>query len=299
MTVSKAFNDLKTRLESIYEKREAENIADWIFENVTGLKKWERRNNESDLDGDQLLQVNKFLEELLQHKPVQYVLNEAWFYRRKFYVNEHVLIPRPETEELVEWICDDVRNKNFGTTDISIIDIGTGSACIPISLNLELANTAVTAVDVSESALAVAQKNADELQTKIFFKKINFLDENTWKELGVYDIIVSNPPYIPLAEKQILAKNVTEFEPAIALFVENENPYIFYERIAEFSKLHLKENGKIYVEVHEEYAKNVENIFENAGFISTIKKDIYGKERMICASKLLLTTDNRSRSCCP
>jgi release factor glutamine methyltransferase len=287
MTVSKAFIEFKAKLESVYEKRESENIADWIFENVTGLRKWERRSNENDLDENQFSRIRKYLEELLQSKPVQYVLNEAWFYKRKFFVNEHVLIPRPETEELVEWICKDVRNKNFESTEeIPIIDIGTGSGCIPVSLKLELKNTTITAIDVSEIALNVARKNATELKAKISIKQLDFLDEDRWDSLGIYNIIVSNPPYIPIAEKQILAKNVTEFEPGIALFVSDNDPYIFYKKIANFAQSHLSKKGKIYVEVHEEYAKNVKEIFERAGFISTIKKDFFGKERMVGASKV-------------
>jgi release factor glutamine methyltransferase len=190
-----------------------------------------------------------------------------------------VLIPRPETEELVEWIIESARdNENF-----EIIDIGTGSGCIPVSLKKELQNVNVTAIDISEKALHVAKKNAKELKAEINFKLIDFLSADDLSSLLKYDIIVSNPPYIPIAEKEILAKNVTEFEPGIALFVDNNNSYIFYEKIAEFSKSHLKEDGRIYVEVHEEYAKNVKHIFEKAGFISTIKKDIYGKERMVSA----------------
>lgn len=297
MTVSKAFADFKTKLESIYDSRESENISDWIFENVTGLKKWERRYNEMDLKEIQTLDLNEYLEELLHHKPVQYVLNEAWFYKRKFFVNENVLIPRPETEELVEWIIDDVKSSVWEISlgeSLQIIDVGTGSGCIPISLKKELQNTNITAIDISEKALFVAKKNAKELKAEIDFKQINFLNIDESASLLKYNIIVSNPPYIPIAEKEILAKNVTEFEPAVALFVENNNPYIFYEKIAVFAKSHLKDNGKIYVEVHEEYSKNVKDIFENTGFISTIKKDIYGKERMVKASRPLLAATYRS-----
>jgi release factor glutamine methyltransferase len=223
--------------------------------------------------------LNEYLKELLKHKPVQYVLNEAWFYKRKFFVDENVLIPRPETEELVEWIIADVGDKE----NFEFLDIGTGSGSIPVSLKKELRNANVTAIDVSEKALFVARKNAKELDAEIHFKLIDFLSASEWRALLKYDIIVSNPPYIPIAEKQILAKNVTDFEPGLALFVDDNNPYIFYEKIADFAKLHLKEKGKIYIEVHEEYAKNVKGIFEKAGFISKIKKDIYGKERMVCA----------------
>jgi release factor glutamine methyltransferase len=279
MTIEQAYNDCKTKLAKVYDEREADNIADWIFENVTNLKRWERRNNGNEISKNHFDKLNEYLKELLKHKPVQYVLNEAWFYKRKFFVDENVLIPRPETEELVEWIIEDVRDKE----NFEIIDIGTGSGCIPVSLKKELQNVNVTAVDVSEKALFVAKKNAKELIAEINFKRIDFLNAEEWSALSKYDIIVSNPPYIPIAEKQILAKNVADFEPGIALFVDDNDPYIFYKKIADFAKFHLKEKGKIYVEVHEEYAKHVKDIFEKAGFISKIKKDIYGKERMVCA----------------
>ena len=283
MTTTQFEATFKSKLKSIYDDREAGNIADWVFEHLTGLKKWQRRNNESKLAGTQKNQLEKYLEELLQSKPVQYVLNEAWFYKRKYYVNEDVLIPRPETEELVEWIIQDSTATQKGK--LRIIDIGTGSGCIPVSLKLELPNAVVDAIDVSDKALLVAEKNANELKAHINFFQINFLQNTEWHLLSEYDIIVSNPPYIPISEKEILSKNVADFEPAIALFVKDNDPFIFYKQIAHFAQLHLNTGGKIYAEVHEAYAKNVKEIFETAGFTAMIKKDIYGKERMIRAEK--------------
>jgi len=285
MTISQAFIDFKKELETIYDPQESAIISDWVFENVTGLKKWERRNNQSELSEIYADKLHNYLGELLQHKPVQYVLQEAWFYKRKFFVNEHVLIPRPETEELVEWIVQDKQSFAGSQKNIEILDIGTGSGCISISLKKELPNSNVTAIDVSEKALIVAKKNADELNAEIAFKQIDFLKDENADYLLKYDIVISNPPYIPIAEKQILAKNVTDFEPGLALFVANNDPYIFYEKIGKFATSHLAENGRIYVEVHEDYAENVKNIFQKFGFISTIKKDIYGKNRMVSAVK--------------
>ena len=141
---------------SIYERREAANITDWVFENITGFKRLERSiYKNTELKDDKVQQLEKYLEELLQHKPVQYVLHEAWFYKMKFYVNENVLIPRPETEELVEWIVDDIRSMMYDVQyeELKILDIGTGSGCIAISLKKELANADITAIDVSEQAL--------------------------------------------------------------------------------------------------------------------------------------------------
>lgn len=286
MTTASIYNDFKNQLKSIYDDREAENITDWVFENITGLKRWERSGNPNEeLKETDSEKFKKYLEELLKHKPIQYILNEAWFYKTKFYVNENVLIPRPETEELVEWIINDEENNTGDSKQTNIIDIGTGSGCIAISLKRELPRTNITAIDVSGKALFVAKKNATDLNVTVVIFQIDFLKEDEWKALPKYDIIVSNPPYIPVNEKEILSKNVTDFEPGIALFVENNDPFIFYKNIAKFAILHLNDSGKIYVEVHEEYAKEVSKIFENEGFISIIKKDIYGKERMVGAKK--------------
>jgi len=285
MTTEKAYIDFVKSLKTIYEDREADNIADWVFEKVTHSKRLERRlNRDNQLKEVYFTQLQNYLHELLQHKPVQYVLQEAWFYKMNFFVNENVLIPRPETEELVEWIVNDANEKpSLHSKPTNIIDIGTGSGCIAVSLKKRLTAAIISAIDVSEKALQVAKKNATDLDAEINFFKLDFLNEKEWNELKKYDIIVSNPPYIPIKEKESLAKNVTDFEPQLALFVENNDPYIFYKKIAEFAKTHLEKNGKIYVEVHEGYAKDIKSVFANAGFESEIKKDIYGKERMVKA----------------
>jgi len=286
MTILEAYMLFTQKLKMIYEDREAENISDWVFEKVTGLKRWERRENQyQQLEENQSNQIEIYLEELLQHKPVQYVLNEAWFYKMKFFVDENVLIPRPETEELVEWVISDFKNQK-DSKPTNILDIGSGSGCISIALKNELTGINVTAIDVSKKAVAVAEQNAQRLKVNIHFLQINFLNENEWRSLPIYDSIISNPPYIPMIEKEMLSKNVTEFEPDVALFVENNDPTIFYKKIAAFAKDHLKKDGKIYVETHEEYAKEVKAVFENAGYSAEIKKDIYGKERMVRGKKV-------------
>ena len=286
MTILEAYMLFTQKLKMIYEDREAENISDWVFEKVTGLKRWERRENQyQQLEENQSNQIEIYLEELLQHKPVQYVLNEAWFYKMKFFVDENVLIPRPETEELVEWVISDFKNQK-DSKPTNILDIGSGSGCISIALKNELTGINVTAIDVSKKAVAVAEQNAQRLKVNIHFLQINFLNENEWRSLPIYDSIISNPPYIPMIEKEMLSKNVTEFEPDVALFVENNDPTIFYKKIAAFAKDHLKKDGKIYVETHEEYAKEVKAVFEDAGYLAEIKKDIYGKERMVKLEKV-------------
>ncbi len=290
MTTEQCYNDFLMKLTSIYDSREAAHITDWVFEYTTGLKRWERVSNKSvALEEDIFQRLEKYLCELLQHKPVQYVLHEAWFYKMKLYVDEHVLIPRPETEELVEWVIGDVRSTMYDVRydEVKILDVGTGSGCIPVSIKKELLHADLMAIDISTDALQVACKNADTFKTKIDFLQLDFLNEGRWNSLGVYDVIVSNPPYIPENEKGKLARNVTAFEPGIALFVDNNNPFLFYDNIARFAQSHLKPNGKIFVEIHEDFSKEIQEIFLNYDFKTEVRKDIYGKERMIKATFLL------------
>lgn len=282
MTIEHSYNDFVSNLLGIYDEREATNIANWVFENVTGLDNLKRRANEKKELAETLQsKVKDYLQQLLQHKPVQYVLREAWFYKMKFYVNEDVLIPRPETEELVSWIVEDV-NKN---DSIKILDVGIGSGCIAIALKKNIPDADITAVDISENALTVANKNARELNASIRFIQADFLNDQSSYIPGRYGIIVSNPPYIPLEERTKLSKNVTDFEPAVALFVTNEDSFVFYRAIAEFSQTHLTEEGKIYVEIHEDYADEVRKIFLENNFVTEIRDDMYGKKRMIKATR--------------
>ncbi len=288
MTADQFYNYFLKEIKAIYEEREAANIADWVFENVTHLKKWERRGSSNKLNDEHLSQLKKYLHELLQYKPVQYVLNEAWFYKMKFFVNEDVLIPRPETEELVRCVVDEVRSSKYNELqeELRILDVGTGSGCIAISIKRELQKCKVTALDVSERALIIAKKNAGELEADIKFIEYNFLDESIWHQLGEFDIIVSNPPYIPGKERETLAKNVAEFEPGIALFVPNGELFIFYMKIAKFAQSHLNRSGKIYAEIHENYASEIFEIFTGYGFQTEIKKDIYGKDRIVKTQRI-------------
>jgi release factor glutamine methyltransferase len=287
MTLQESYKHFVDQLHTIYDEREAENIADWIFESE-GIKRLDRiTNGNKQINPSTNKQINKKLQQLLQHKPVQYVLGEAWFYKMKFFVNEHVLIPRPETEELVEWIVPEFRiqNPEFRIEKLSILDIGTGSGCIAVAIKKELPNAEVYAIDVSEDALAVASKNATDQNVEIKFIKIDFLNESSWPSLPSFSIIVSNPPYISANEKIKLDKNVVDHEPHLALFVEDNDPFIFYKKIAAFADEHLNSSGKIFVEVHEDFAKEVQAIFTAKNFDTEKRKDIYRRERMIKAFK--------------
>ncbi len=274
MNLQEHYKYFVEQLQTIYPPDEAAAIAKIIFENKLSITRAGiLQSPEQILSAAGEAVLNDSLQQLLQHRPVQYVTGEAWFYNLRFKVNESVLVPRPETEELVKWVVDDTRP----ATKLSILDIGTGSGCIPIALKKNIPRAHVTSIDVSNEALAVAKENAAMNEVKANFIQLDFLNENEWKILSAFDIIVSNPPYIPVSEKTTLDKNVTAFEPHTALFVPDNSPLLFYEAIAAFSKTHLKPNGKIYLETHEGYAKQTAAIFPNA----EIKKDINGKERMV------------------
>ena len=279
MMIKDLYRNFLVQLQKIYSLSEATSITEWVFEKMASLKRSDiLKNPEKKITpaADKLIQET--LQELLLHKPVQYVLGEAWFYRIKFRVNAHVLIPRPETEELIEQLITDRKSK---LTDPAILDIGTGSGCIPIAIKKNLPASKLTAVDVSKDALALAKENATLHNAHINFMLLDFLDESAWPSLQVFDIIISNPPYIPLNEKGKLAKNVTDFEPHLALFVPDKSPLLFYEKIAAFGRDHLLPNGKIYLETHEDYAKDTAALFRTNYQTVMIKKDMYGKERMI------------------
>ena len=206
MTIQAAIQYSIEQLKIIYKEGEAIAITNLVIENLTTFRLTDGHyEKEKTFSPEQVSHLNNILERLLTHEPVQYVLNESWFYSFKFYVDRNVLIPRPETEELVEWIIADCK---FPTDDLKILDIGTGSGCIPITLKKELQKPKVWSCDISEEALQVAKKNTVELDTDINFLQLNFLDKQQWQRLPRFDLIVSNPPYVPEKDK-VEMKNVT------------------------------------------------------------------------------------------
>lgn len=279
VTTKELYRFFLLELQKLYGLGEATSITDWVFEKMISLKKADIiRNPRLQVPRDAETRIRRCLEALMQHQPVQYVLGEAWFGHMKMKVNEHVLIPRPETEELVEQLVKDRKSK---LTDPAILDIGTGSGCIPIFIKKHLPAAIVTSIDVSAEALAVARENAELHNAMINLKQMDFLDETTWNDLPLFEIIISNPPYIPAGEARMLSKNVTAFEPHLALFVPDQNPMLFYEKIAAFGKAHLLPNGRIYLETHEDLAKDVASLFVKDYQTVMIKRDMSGKERMV------------------
>jgi release factor glutamine methyltransferase len=282
MTIKEYYRYYLQKLQTIYALDEASVIAGWVFENKVSLKRSDiLRHPELLLTPSQLECLNKALHRLLQHEPVQYVLGEAWFYGMRLKVNSHVLIPRPETEELVEWIIADCNKQPA----LSILDIGTGSGCIAITLQKKIPHATVTAIDISTEALATAKDNAIDQDSRVNWIQLDFLNEAAWANLGSYDVIVSNPPYIPLEEKSRLDKNVTLFEPGTALFVPDHSPLLFYEKIARFAANHLNPDGKVFAETHEEFANATQHALAKFFKAAALKQDMFGKNRMIKATQ--------------
>jgi release factor glutamine methyltransferase len=283
MTIHLAYQQLLTQLYEVYDNREAANIADMVIEHVTGQRKIERIiYKDIPVNAEQQEQIQKISGELLRQRPVQYVLGEAWFMDLKLRVNERVLIPRPETEELVEWILNDV--KKSGNKAISLFDIGTGSGCIPIAVRKKMPEVAVSAIDVSDDALQVAILNSIEQKVLVDFLHLDFLKEEEWNQLGKYNIIVSNPPYVKKSEESLMRDNVLKYEPHLALFVPDDDALVFYKAIAKFSKAHLRPDGSVYVEINEALGEDVVALFRSNGFKEVVlKKDIHGKDRMVRA----------------
>ncbi len=277
MTIENAHRNLITALIPEFGKGEARQMARIVFEDVFSITNFLRKE---ELTPAQLAELEAIQTRLLTHEPVQYVVGMTYFFDLKFKVDSAVLIPRPETEELVEWILADHATQ----INLRILDIGTGSGCIPITLKAKAPNYQVAALDVSSEALVVAKENAQLNGVEVHFQKLDILKKENWDQLPSYEIIVSNPPYIPMEERKLMAANVLEHEPEIALFVADKDPLIFYRTIAEFAKRHLVAGGWLYFETNEYNATEVEAICFKAGFFDIEKrKDLQGKDRMVKA----------------
>ena len=282
MKLNEFYRDFLLQLRLIYVENEAANITKMVFESLANISRADvLMNPEMEIEQDTFLSLNQALDQLLNHQPIQYVLGEAWFYHLNFKVSDAVLIPRPETEELVELVIQHIKSTHKKT----VVDIGTGSGCIPISIKKNIPELSITAVDVSKAALDIASTNANFHQTIIEFKQVDFLNEVEREKLGMFDIIISNPPYIPNVEKNTMDKHVTDFEPALALFVPDEDPLIFYKDILSFAKNHLNEKGKIFLETHENFADDVCSLFKDAGFDAIVKNDLFDKPRMVLINR--------------
>lgn len=271
------------QLRLLYGEEEAKEMYGLVVHQISG---WGRTqllmNAGQEVLPNDYLRYNAVLEELKSGKPLQHILEEAWFYGLKFKVSDAVLIPRPETEELVQWILQSLPKK--GDRHRHILDIGTGSGCIAVALKKNSSLIDVHALDVSEAALAIAKFNALTNEADINFIHADILSYRTERK---YDLIVSNPPYIKEDEMGAMHQNVLRYEPHLALFVTNDNPLIFYKSIADFATINLTDGGMLFFEINEYLGEETLQLLEDKGFVNIVlKQDMQGKDRMICCNWL-------------
>ena len=292
MTINEAYQHLLDELFSVYERDEAETIARFVFEDVFALKPSSVvMDADKNFREENILKLNVCIKRLKNHEPVQYVTGKAFFYGNEFDVTPAVLIPRPETEELVEWVIEAVKSWQLAVDSLEtdaykkILDIGTGSGCIAISLKENIPTVDVYAIDISVTALEIAKQNADKLNQEIHFDQADILNlENPFGKQ--FDIIVSNPPYISEAESSSLDKNVLAFEPHLALLASGNDSLNFYRKIIEFSKLYLAPEGQLYFEVNQQFGNEVLKLLQQNDFAKTeLRKDINENERMVMGMK--------------
>lgn len=285
-TIKDVFEAFKSGLSNTYDLNEIESITILSISNVTDLSQAKTKAfPETELADEQSRGLKEILSQLKTGKPIQYILGATEFYGLPFKVNPSVLIPRPETEELVEWVLSSVGGRQFAVG--SLLDIGTGSGCIAISLKKNLPTFNVSGIDISTEALQTAKENAELNEVTVDFIQANILNpalshiSNLTSQIS---LIVSNPPYVTLHDKTQMHTNVTDFEPHAALFVPEDDPLIFYKAIADFAKTNLAENGLLFFEINESYGKQIVDLLKDKGFINIeLRKDMSGKDRMIKA----------------
>lgn len=276
MQLSEIKKEFNQALAGLYDQGEIDSLIRYLLEDLLELKNSLITEIE-DAQGEELLLV---LPDLAKGKPLQHITGKADFYGLKFIVNEDVLIPRPETEELVHEIV-----KNHKNQSVNVLDIGTGSGCIPVSLKKNLEKATVSTIDISEKALKIAKENAVLNGVEVNFYQDDALNLNP-KDYPFFDVIVSNPPYVTEQEKQEMHRNVLEYEPHLALFVSNENPLIFYDKISDFALKRLKRNGFLYFEINQYLAYQTEELLIHKGFKTLLIKDLNNNFRMLKAQLL-------------
>jgi release factor glutamine methyltransferase len=282
-TVKDVFSRFKQQLADVYDLQESEAITLLVLSDLLHTSKAKLKAfPEAEINDLQTARLQNILDELKTGKPVQYILGHTEFYGLLFNVNPSVLIPRPETEELVEWIIQSV--KGSSTPVHHLLDIGTGSGCIAITLNQHLTYLKVFAIDISTETLQTAKDNADLNYVDINFIKADILNLDPAIQLPQFDIIVSNPPYVTLTDKAQMHQNVTSFEPHTALFVPEHDPLLFYRAIADFAKERLTDNGQLYFEINESYGKETVELLAGKGFTDIeLRQDLSGRDRMVKA----------------
>lgn len=275
--------DLKTEYKrcceqiKAYEPSEAKEIVFMVFNELLGVTKNDLISSKSILE-EYLSGMDAIIRRINNFEPIQYILGKTWFYEDEFFVNENVLIPRPETEELVQ--------KAISLSPKSVLDLGTGSGCIAISTALGLKNVKVFAIDISENALDVAKRNNENLKANVTIQKADILNFESPFGNQKYDLILSNPPYVKQNEMPEMRENVLNFEPHLALFVSNDDPLVFYKKIAEIGQTYLQDEGHVLVEINSYLGQETCEVFKKAGYSKVeLIQDFFEKDRMILAKK--------------
>lgn len=312
MKIKEFRNHFNKELSVIFPQTEIDSFFFLLVEKELGMQRIDfALNNQISISEDKFKHFYNALSRLKAQEPIQYILGETEFYGLPFKVTKDTLIPRPETEELVAWIlsevtklqgCKDTKEQSSHAKKLSILEIGTGTGCIPISLAKNLPNVTITAIDISSEALKIAKQNAELNNVQIDFIEQDILHTNTLNVIAdkvkqpltdlettssqtthnniMFDIIVSNPPYVRELEKKEIQPNVLDNEPHLALFVDDNNPLIFYKKIAELAKNHLVKNGPLYFEINQYLAKETIEMLAEKGFKTELKKDVFGNNRM-------------------
>ena len=284
-TVKQISTDFSEQLSTIYDANEVNSLCMMVLENVVNISPAKIKAfpaTEISTPDNEI--IANILTRLATGEPIQYILGYTEFYGLTFKVNSSVLIPRPETEELVEWIISSV-----GSSELAVglfLDIGTGSGCIPISLKKNLPDAEVSAIDISPEALQTAKENAELNKVVVNFIQDDILNPKSEILNSKFEIIISNPPYVTLEDKKLMHANVTDFEPHTALFVPEDDPLIFYKAIADFAANHLEKGGLLFLEINESYGEQIVKLLNGKQFINIeLRKDMSGKDRMIKAIK--------------
>jgi len=282
MLIRAVINKIEEDLSPLYSREEIKSFTSLMFEHLLGLSrlKVHLRRHEQIPDA-KLTEFKEIVSRLKNYEPLQYILGETEFYGLRLKVNPEVLIPRPETEELVDWILRD-----FPDSRLNIVDIGTGSGCIPIAIAKNRPEFVVEGWDISEKALDIARENATENCVGVKFALVDILNWRNYPMIKMYDLIISNPPYVTKAEQSSMLKNITDYEPHVALFVPNNDPLIFYREIADFAASHLNPGGRLYFEINEKYGEYLLILLKDMFFCNIqLRKDINGRDRMISCNR--------------
>lgn len=262
----------------IYGKHESDAMLTILIERFFQISKLKLAlEPDFRLSESEILRLHFAVKELKNHKPIQYITKNVEFLNLRIMVNESVLIPRPETEELASYILDSEKE-----TGLEVLDIGTGSGCLAISLAKNLDNAKISAIDISDTALKTASKNAFVNEVMVHFDQFNILIPDDYPAAKTYDVIVSNPPYVTISDKALMSENVLNYEPHSALFVEGDDPLLFYKAIVYFAADHLKPGGRIYFEINEKFGEEVCSLLSKYGYSSvSLKKDFHNKDRFV------------------